>query len=189
MKRTVRTSDWLKCPKDHAVQLYDQDEDLIRNLSLYVGDGLRKGESCLVIATSAHRTQLETRLAAHTDLWEARRNGRYSAFDAETILGRFTVDGMPERELFNEVVGTLLRQAAPSGQSLRCYGEMVSLLWRDGNHRAALELEDYWNDLQQKLRFSLLCAYPSHLFDTQPVQRLMVHFRHDRGVGPIAAAV
>jgi signal transduction histidine kinase len=37
---------------------------------------------------------------------------------------------------------------------------MVALLAADGNHVAAIDLEQRWNDLQQTYAFSLLCAYP-----------------------------
>jgi signal transduction histidine kinase/ActR/RegA family two-component response regulator len=37
---------------------------------------------------------------------------------------------------------------------------MVALLWAEGNHAAAIRLEELWNDLQRKHSFSLFCAYP-----------------------------
>ena len=36
---------------------------------------------------------------------------------------------------------------------------MVDLLWRDGNARAAIRLEELWNDACGAHGFSLLCAY------------------------------
>ena len=46
---------------------------------------------------------------------------------------------------------------------MRVYGEMVALLWEDGNVTGAIELERMWNGLGAEVPFSLFCAYPTHL--------------------------
>jgi len=57
-------------------------------------------------------------------------------------------------------VGGLISAAAgPTGRPVRVYGEMVNLLWQDGETRAAAVLEGMWNELAQKASFTLLCAY------------------------------
>src|SRR4029434_1895112 len=43
---------------------------------------------------------------------------------------------------------------------VRVFGEMVALLWAEGNMDAALQLEMLCNDLVTLHPFSLLCAYP-----------------------------
>ena len=43
---------------------------------------------------------------------------------------------------------------------VRAFGEMVALLWAEGNHAAAIRLEGLWNELQKSHSFSLFCAYP-----------------------------
>lgn len=47
---------------------------------------------------------------------------------------------------------------------MRVFGEMVSLLWEQGNVAGALNLEDLWNELSESIRFKLFCAYPTHIF-------------------------
>jgi signal transduction histidine kinase len=42
---------------------------------------------------------------------------------------------------------------------VRAYGEMVDLLWKDGNASAALRLEELWNEESARHSFELLCAY------------------------------
>ena len=49
---------------------------------------------------------------------------------------------------------------------MRIYGEMVAVLWDQGNVAAAIELERLWNDLAIRHPFSLLCAYPTSAFHT-----------------------
>ena len=48
---------------------------------------------------------------------------------------------------------------------MRAYGEMVALLWDDGDVASALALEDLWNDLGDVRAFELLCAYPMSAFE------------------------
>ncbi|MDP8931195.1 MAG: MEDS domain-containing protein [Actinomycetota bacterium] len=56
-----------------------------------------------------------------------------------------------------------LVQVSPSsalGRDVRIYGEMVALLWEEGNILAAMALEDLWNQFAGSRAFSLMCAYP-----------------------------
>src|SRR5690242_17109881 len=71
------------------------------------------------------------------------------------------VSGMPDWHRFKGVVGGVLERAllATSAAHVRAYGEMVDVLWRDGQPAAALRLEEFWNDLSAIYAFSLLCAY------------------------------
>jgi hypothetical protein len=43
---------------------------------------------------------------------------------------------------------------------VRAYGEMVALLWAEGNVNGAIQLEKLWNDMGKIRDFSLFCAYP-----------------------------
>ena len=63
---------------------------------------------------------------------------------------------------FKAVIGAVIAKSSNvwTGALVRAYGEMVDLLWRDGNPEAAIRVEELWNDLAQSHVFSLLCAYP-----------------------------
>ena len=54
---------------------------------------------------------------------QAIRGGRYLALDAAETLSRFTINGMPDPALFQEVVGGLVRRASEAGAPLRAFGE------------------------------------------------------------------
>jgi hypothetical protein len=43
--------------------------------------------------------------------------------------------------------------------TIRIYGEMVDVLWKQGQHDAALQLEMLWTHLAASEAFSLLCGY------------------------------
>jgi hypothetical protein len=70
------------------------------------------------------------------------------------------VNGNADRQRFIEVVGSVVERASNAGGGVRAFGEMVALLWAGGNGRAAIELEEFWNDLAKRFSFALFCAYP-----------------------------
>src|SRR5260370_618154 len=71
------------------------------------------------------------------------------------------VEKMPDWNKFKATIGSTIEAlAGGSGAArVRIYGEMVDVLWRDGNPQAAIHLEELWNDLGNSCSFSLLCAY------------------------------
>jgi signal transduction histidine kinase len=157
---------------EHLVQFYETDAFLVELLSDFIEKGLFAGDICLMFATSAHLERLEEQLQTrHLDLTSPRVRGAYHTFDADEILAQVVVDGMPERERVREVVGSLLIQTAQQGCRIRVFGEMVVQLWTQGNPAAAIRLEELWNELRQTVTaFSLLCAYPMHIFAGQEHQ-------------------
>ena len=150
---------------EHFVQFYEGEAFLISALSEFIGAGLGSGDTCIVVATKPHRESLDERLRANgLDLTSSNVQSRYIALDAAEVLSKFIVDGLPEPRLFSEVVGGIVTRAAESRHRLRIFGEMVALLWAEGNRAAAIHLEDLWNDLARTHPFSLFCAYPMQDF-------------------------
>jgi len=161
---------------DHVVQFYATDDFLIEQVRGFIGEGLRTGDACIVIATAAHRARLTRRLLAEgLDMYAARKQGAYLSRDAAATLAHFMVDGSPDAKHFTQLIGGAIARAAHGSQRqphpprpVRVFGEMVALLWAEGNQEAAIRLEELWNDLQKRdesPRFSLVCAYPMPGFE------------------------
>ncbi|HYE99844.1 MAG TPA: MEDS domain-containing protein [Planctomycetota bacterium] len=149
-------------PADHLVQFYGDEACLAQNVSLYLREGAERGDGMILIATSAHADLFARHLrAAGTDPDELSRAGRLVVLDAERTLSQFLVDGLPDWERFDSVVGGVVRSARRRAGSagIRAYGEMVDLLWRAGRLAAATRLEEFWNRLLARDRFGLFCAY------------------------------
>ncbi|HEX8147103.1 MAG TPA: ATP-binding protein [Pyrinomonadaceae bacterium] len=152
------------CEGEHFVQFYESDEFLLGSLGGYVGEGLAAGEACVVVATGARRAGLDTHLRARGhDPRAARGRGQFFSLDAAETLSKLMVGGSPESTRFEEVVGGLVERAG-GGRRVRVFGEMVALLWADGNRDAAIRLESLWNGLQRRRPFRLFCAYPMRHF-------------------------
>lgn len=156
-------------PSEHSVQIYGSETIFMDALEGYASAGLRRRESVILISTAPHLHELEKRLRANwLDLDRARWEGRYMALLAHEILSRFMVDGMPDETLFNSAVGTILERArGPEKRAVRAFGEMVALLWKEGNCAGAMALERLWNKSQAVAQFPLFCAYPRECFEDE----------------------
>jgi KaiC/GvpD/RAD55 family RecA-like ATPase len=156
-------------PEEHVVQLYGRNDQLLtRNVSRYLAEGLRRGDALVVIATREHADAITRELAlGGADEVAASRDGRLVVLDARETLDRLLIGGQPDEHLFREVVGGALAQAhrRSSTGHVRAFGEMVGLLWVDGDPAAAARLEEYWNDLLRGTACSLFCAYPIDIYD------------------------
>ena len=142
----------------HVVQFYENDDYLLDLVAHFFADGLVGGEAIVAIATPEHRAGIASRLKQKGFvLGESIR-----LLDARTTLDAFMDGAMPDEQRFREVVGGVLRQctALAPNRGIRAYGEMVDLLWREGNGEAAIRLEELWNGIADEHTFSLLCSYP-----------------------------
>jgi hypothetical protein len=154
---------------NHSVQFYGDDSVLLDDVSRYVGAALGSGGSSIVIATPAHREGLRKCLRLlGFDISYPKLKKRYLEFDAAHTLSKFMVDGMPHAASFSEIVTHVLVKAKVAAECqparVAAFGEMVALLWAQGNAGAAIALERLWNDLAHTNTFDLHCAYPKSAF-------------------------
>lgn len=147
---------------DHAVQFYRDEASLLRTLSRFVREGLNAAQPVIVIATPEHRAAIATQLVQDglaPDYFESR--GALLLLDARETLATFMDGSIPSPIRFRDSIGSLIDSARKTSDSacIRAYGEMVDLLWKDGNADAAIRLEVLWNSLATTHQFNLLCGY------------------------------
>jgi signal transduction histidine kinase len=169
----------------HAVQFYEGDEFLFGVVGDFLAAGLARRQPAIVIATEPHRAGFVAQLRSRgMDVDALRRDGRLTLLDARETLDAFMVGGSPDPALFQREVGSVVERAlAGAGHPVACaYGEMVDLLWKDGNPEGALQLEALWDELAQTHAFSLLCAYSIQNFgtaaDSDPFLRVCAAHQH-----------
>ncbi len=146
----------------HAVQFYKDEHSLATTVAGFLDEGIKIGQPALVIATSTHGAVISGRLRAlGHNVVALKERGELQFFDARKMLSAFMVEGMPDPLLFKSNVGTLIERicAGRLPCPIRAYGEMVDLLWQDGNSEAAIRLEILWNRLASDYEFALLCGY------------------------------
>ncbi|MEX0789218.1 MAG: MEDS domain-containing protein [Actinomycetota bacterium] len=146
---------------DHLVEFYESDELLVDSVRDFFTPALQACAPVILVATAAHRAAIIDALEARGfDIEAARRQEEFVDLDAAETLSRFMVGNFPDPARFEQVVGELIRSVGKGSQELRIYGEMVALLWDEGNRNGALRLEELWNNLSRTQPFTLLCAYP-----------------------------
>lgn len=119
----------------------------------------------LVVATAPHRRAVDAWLDRSPR--QTGTGARLTILDARDTLDSLLIDGVVDADRLYDRIAPWLAAANRSGRAPRIYGEMVVLLWNDGQFERALELEALWNRLGEAFSFSLLCGYPLRDFGHQ----------------------
>src|SRR4051794_21028773 len=169
--------------QDHAVLFYDDARQAVDHLAVYVAEGLRGGDAVVTVLRPSYSDAVRealTRLGIEPD--RAVAEDRLVVLDAATTLETLLVDGMPDPVLLRDNVGAVVARLGAGDRPVRAAGEMVALLWAEGNVVGALALESAWNDLARTLDFTLLCPYPAAALDSalERVSRLCALHTHVR---------
>jgi uroporphyrinogen-III synthase len=146
----------------HAVRFYENKESLCRIVAEFLAEGMVSGQPALIIATPEHRDAVVQELRArHFDIDKLQAGGDLILLDAREALSAFMVDGQPDAARFTEMAARVFTRVCRGRKdcTIRAYGEMVDLLWKDGFTVAAVRLEMLWNQLAMTHDFSLLCGY------------------------------
>lgn len=181
----------------HAVRFYDSPASLCRIVAGFLAEGFRANQPALAITTPEHRAGIaEALLAQGLDVAALQTSGDLLLLDAEETLATFMVDGMPDAKRF-QAAGTDVIQRACGGRkecTIRAYGEMVDVLWKNGQSVAAVRLEMLWNTLAASQDFSLLCGYAmGNFYKGTQQQEICSHHTHvvseDGTMGPVLATL
>ena len=152
-------------PCEHVVQIYENDGVFLDALAGFVIGGINSDECVVVIATQSHLEALEKRLRSFgTYLDKLVNDDRYIPLNAEETLSKFMVNGWPDEKLFTETVSEIMKRGGCRNRRVRAFGEMVAILWAQGNSGATVNLEHLWNNFCAKESFCLFCAYPKSGF-------------------------
>ncbi|HEV7230513.1 MAG TPA: MEDS domain-containing protein [Bacteroidia bacterium] len=153
-------------PRQHLVQIYENDHVFLETLGNFVTNSIDAGSCVILIASTSHLVSLDDHLISKGyDVDTLRFWDQYIPIKAEECLASFMVDGMPDEKLFREKVTALIKRARVNGRNVRAFGEMVALLWAEGNKEATMKVEALWNSYLSDESFSLFCAYPRDIFE------------------------
>jgi DcmR-like sensory protein len=156
-------------PCAHAVQIYVDVDELAGSVATYLARGFEAGEPAVVVATADHAERFFEKLNALG--WNASRIEREAVLrieDADATLAAIMQGRLSSSHAaFEQIVGRMIDVVAKRApeRTVRVFGEMVDLLCGRGETKAAADLEELWNGLARRLRFSLLCGYRLDVFD------------------------
>lgn len=181
----------------HAVQLYQDEDDIAETLARFAADGLELGEGVVVIATSARWMRLAERLrAAGVATHAAVMRGQLRLFGAKGFLSSCMRHGVPERLAFGEAIGDILELMRTRYPVTRVFSGLTDVLWSEGRVEAACAIERFWGRLARAGPLSILCACPLDSLDgrayegaLQSVCRLHTHLMPAGDCGAFDEAV
>jgi len=149
-------------PRDHIVQLYQDQDFLNRAVCRFAGAAIANGEGIILVPTLTHWNAFRPRLeAAGVDVKAARERGQLTVVDADAFLPRFMRDGMPDSPVFLGLAADVIGQAHAGGRypRVRWWGEMVNVLWERGDVAASMNLEDLFDQLGREHDVALFCSF------------------------------
>src|SRR5512133_676877 len=163
-------------PRDHIVQLYQDQDFLNRAVCRFAGAALTNGEGIILVPTLTHWNGIRPRLEAEgADVDAALESGQLTVVDADKFLPRFMRDAMPDSPVFLGLAADVIAQARAGGryQRVRWWGEMVNVLWERGDVAASMHLEDLFDQLAKKHDLAIFCSFQMDNFNGEVHARML----------------
>jgi len=146
----------------HAVRFYENENSLANIVAEFLADGLTDGTPGIVVATPAQRAAIVREVGARgLDVVSLTQSDDLVLLDASDTLSSFMPNGKLDARAFNDNLSAVITRArrGRTDCTVRIYGQMVDILWKEGKCDLAIRLEMLWNLLANTRRFSLLCGY------------------------------
>ena len=163
-------------PKDHIVQLYQDEQFLNRAVCRFAAAALAHGEGVILVPTAAHWEAFCPRLEAEgVDIKAAQAQGQLTVVDADELLPSFMGEKMPDAPVFLGLAGEVVMRARDRNRypKVRWWGEMVNVLWERGNAAGSLALEDLFDQLAHEQEIAIFCSFLMDNFDGEVHARML----------------
>jgi DcmR-like sensory protein len=155
-------------PDGHIVQLYQDDEFYGEAIAHFAAEGLAKGESIILVATAPHWVNISGRLASRGfSVQELFGRGQLTLLDADGTLPKFIVNNMPDAGIFKGLARATIEKARAGGKfpRVRWWGEMVNVLYVNGNGRGSTRLEELFGEVGREESVPVFCSFLMDKFD------------------------
>ena len=163
-------------PRDHIVQLYQDQQFLNRAVCRFAAAAIANGEGVILVPTVAHWDAFRPRLESEgVDVKAAEKRGQLTVVDADNLLPTFMRDGMPDSPVFLGLAQSVVSQARGDGRypKVRWWGEMVNILWERGDVAASMQLEDQFDQLAYEQDIAIFCSFLMDNFDGDVHARML----------------
>jgi DNA-binding NarL/FixJ family response regulator len=163
-------------PRDHIVQLYQDQQFLNRAVCRFAAAAIANGEGVILVPTVAHWDAFRPRLESEgVDVKAAEKRGQLTVVDADNLLPTFMRDGMPDSPMFLGLAQNVVSQARGEGRysKVRWWGEMVNILWERGEVAASMHLEDQFDQLAHEQDIAIFCSFLMDNFDGDVHARML----------------
>lgn len=145
---------------DHFVHIYEKIDTLIESVCEYMVPAFVQSEGVILVASATNKKAILTALERRSiDVTKAIVMGQLIVIDAHEMISQFMLNGTIDKLKFQTIAGNIISDLKIKFPIVRAYGEMVNILWHNGNIEATIELEKCWNELATTTDFSLFCGY------------------------------
>ena len=152
----------------HIVQLYQDDDFYAEAISHFAAEGLARGESIILVATAAHWKIIAARLRGKgLDPDALFRQGQLALLDADDTLPKFMAGKLPDGKIFKPLAKQTIAKARAGGKfpRVRWWGEMVNVLYVEGNERGSHRLEEFFDEVAHEENIAIFCSFLMDKFD------------------------
>ena len=152
----------------HIVQLYQDPDFYGEAISHFAAEGINKGESIILVATQPNWQNIAGRLAGKGfNTGELLGRGQLTVLDADQTLPKFMRGNTPDAEIFKSIAGRTIEQARAGGKypRVRWWGEMVNVLYLDGNPRGSNRLEELFDEVAHEHAIAIFCSFLMDKYD------------------------
>ena len=169
----MERADWKRLlanpgPDGHIVQLYQDGDFYGEAISHFAAEGLVRGESIILVATHPNWLNISRRLERKgfniPDLFD---RGQLTLLDANDTLPKFMTGGMPDGKIFKPLARDTIQRARRGGKypRVRWWGEMVNVLYVDGNGKASNRLEEFFDEVAHEEIIAIFCSFLMDKYD------------------------
>ena len=163
-------------PRDHIVQLYQDQQFLNRAVCRFAASAIANGEGVILVPTSDHWDAFRPRLEAEgVDTHAAQDCGQLTVVDANELLPQFMRDAMPDAPVFLGLAADVIARTRGGGRypKVRWWGEMVNVLWERGDVAASMDLEDQFHRLAHEQEIAIFCSFVMDNFNGEVHSRML----------------
>lgn len=155
-------------PEGHIVQLYQDADFYGEAISHFAAEGFARGESIILVATAPNWDNISARLTRKGfELEKLFRRGQLTVLDAEQTLPKFLAGNMPDPKIFKPFARATIEKARVGGKfpRVRWWGEMVNVLYVNGNARASTRMEEFFDDIAHEQSIAVFCSFLMDKYD------------------------
>lgn len=186
MVPAIMSADWKQLladpgPDGHIVQLYDDSDFYGEAISHFAAEGLVRGESIILVATDENWRNISGRLKSKGfDVAELFGAGQLTVLDANETLPKFMRNGSPDGDIFKPLARETIRKAKRGGRfpAVRWWGEMVNVLYVDGNERGSNRLEQFFDEVSHQETIPIFCSFLMDKYDLKIYDEAFAHVCH-----------
>jgi hypothetical protein len=157
-------------PDGHIVQLYQDADFYGEAISHFAAEGIVRGESIILVATDENFQNISGRLESKgfviSELFE---RGQLTVLNANDTLPKFMKSGLPDGNIFKPLARQTIEKARRAGKfpRVRWWGEMVNVLYVDGNGGASNKLEEYFDQVAHEETIAIFCSFLMDKYDSR----------------------